>query len=62
MISLFVSLFFQVATAANVVPACETFAPNLDGVSVTVCEGAVVSRTDQLGVTHYVFNDNIDAF
>jgi hypothetical protein len=59
MLSLIFALLANIAPASQ---ACETFAPNLDGIAVTVCEGAVVSRTDQLGVTHYVFNDSIDAF
>lgn len=30
-------------------PRCETYAPNLAGISVTVCDGAVVSRCDASG-------------
>lgn len=65
MISLIVSLFLNVASAnvaAQLDAQCETFAPNLDGISVTICAGSVVSRQDSLGVVHYTFNDNIDAF
>lgn len=64
MITLLLSLVLQVnlAQSAAADAQCETFAPNLDGISVTVCAGQVASRTDSLGVTHYSFNDNIDQF
>ena len=35
--------------AAPSAPACETYAPNLEGISVTVCSGEVVSRCDASG-------------
>lgn len=63
MITLLLSLVLSASAPATVAAqSCETFAPNLDGISVTVCDGHVESRTDSLGVTHYSFNDNIDAF
>ena len=43
------------SNVASVVPAkavkaqCETYAPNLDGISITVCGGSVVSRCDSAG-------------
>ncbi len=63
MLTLIFSLVFSAQVqAAPVDAACETLAPNLDGIAVTICDGRVVSRTDSLGVTHYSFNDSIDRF
>lgn len=30
-------------------PKCETYAPNLSGISVTVCDGSVTKRCDASG-------------
>lgn len=37
------------ASAVKAAPKCETYAPNLSGISVTVCDGEVVSRCDASG-------------
>jgi len=44
------ALLFSIVTSPVSAPTCETYAPRLDGVSVTVCQGAVVKACDASGV------------
>jgi hypothetical protein len=43
----------SINSAPVAAPACETLAPNLDGISITICDGEVVSRKDAAGVVHF---------
>jgi len=45
-IVMFLSLSISPVASA---PKCETYAPRLDGVSVTVCDGRVTKMTDASG-------------
>jgi hypothetical protein len=52
MFNLLASLVINAAIAsapAATVPACEVVGPRLDGVSVEICDGTVVSYTDAQG-------------
>ena len=50
MFNFIASIVFSLqVNAAPVASACETYAPNLDGIAVTVCAGEVVSRCDASG-------------
>lgn len=50
MLNLIASIVFSLnINAAPVAPKCETYAPNVAGVSVTVCGGEVTKRCDQAG-------------
>jgi hypothetical protein len=52
MFSFFAGLVLSVSSAfssAPAAPACETYAPRLDGTVVTVCSGSVVRVCDQAG-------------
>jgi hypothetical protein len=46
---MFLALSAAPAPVKNVAPACETYAPRLDGISVTVCDGHVVRACDAAG-------------
>ena len=43
------ALLFSIVTSPVSAPTCETYAPRLDGVSVTVCDGRVTKMTDASG-------------
>jgi len=47
--SLVLALTLFVNAPAKQVNACETYAPRLDGISVTVCAGSVVRACDASG-------------
>jgi hypothetical protein len=57
MLTILFSLFISAANVSPTVNAptaqCETYAPNLDGIRVTVCGGEVVSKCDASGVCHF---------
>lgn len=53
MLTFIASIVLSLNINASVAPKCETYAPNLDGISVTVCAGEVVSRKDAAGVVHF---------
>jgi hypothetical protein len=46
---IFALLVSAAPVSAPTAPKCETYAPNLEGISVTVCSGEVVSRCDASG-------------
>jgi hypothetical protein len=47
MISLILAIAIRIAPAP--VTQCETYAPRLDGISVTVCDGHAVRYSDAAG-------------
>lgn len=57
MISILFGLIGMVGVNGSSVGAvkanCETYAPNIEGIRVTVCDGEVVKREDASGVVLY---------
>ena len=49
MISFLLSTVLSFSLQVSAPSACETYAPRLDGISVTVCNGSVVRYTDASG-------------
>ena len=50
MLNIIIFSLFSVVSPVQAGPAkCETLAPNLDGISITICAGEVVSRCDASG-------------
>lgn len=51
MLTFALSLFLSLSVSAVKAPSCETVGPRVDGVTVVICDGSVVSYTDASGNT-----------
>lgn len=50
MLTFIMSVVFSITTqVATISPSCETYRPNLEGLTLTVCDGTVTSRCDNSG-------------
>lgn len=50
MLTFIMSIMFSASINVSApLSSCETYAPNLEGITVTVCDGEVLSRCDSTG-------------